>query len=154
MGSRRRHFSPPTLLLFSLFSIVVQWCPVVAAPRGVRLSLGDDPETSMRVSFSLIGASESLLGSSCLVQMALDSQFTIDNKTVSPPSFVGGYPRWENSTLVRFDLSGLSPNTEYFYRCGSSSGGFSPVYTLRTAPKPGARTVSLQRELVLLLFCF
>jgi hypothetical protein len=98
----------------------------IAAPQHVRISFMNDASTSVGVAWStLSGAAEAGI------------------KYGTSP---GSYPKTATGKLTKISatlgtvsevtLTGLSPNTTYYYRVGGAAGGWSAEHTLRTAIYP------------------
>ncbi|MCA9668507.1 MAG: metallophosphoesterase family protein [Myxococcales bacterium] len=102
----------------------------LAAPTFVRLSVIGDSATQIGVAWTtLTGTPEA----------------TVEYGTTS-----GSYTKTATGTVESnisatlghtsvATLSGLSPNTTYFYRVGGAQGGFSKEYTFRTGPTVNAK---------------
>jgi MYXO-CTERM domain-containing protein len=98
----------------------------LAAPQHVRISFMNDASTSVGVAWSTLSgaaAAEIKYGTSS-----------------------GSYPKSATGKLTKISatpgtvsevtLTGLSPNTTYYYRVGGAAGGWSAEHTLRTAIYP------------------
>ncbi|MDT3400998.1 purple acid phosphatase family protein [Mucilaginibacter terrae] len=45
----------------------------------------------------------------------------------------------DSSYNYKAEIKNLNPGTRYYYQCGSEAGGWSAVYTFKTAPIPGKK---------------
>ncbi|MCE9573496.1 MAG: metallophosphoesterase family protein [Deltaproteobacteria bacterium] len=103
------------------------------APRQVRLSLVDDPRTTIAVAWRT--GDDATIGTTVRYgQAALDQ--TATGATFLVPSATGGRP----IRMHEARLCGLAPDTSYRYQVGARGGDgverFSPVFAFRTAPDP------------------
>lgn len=93
-------------------------------PIQLRIAFGDNPKTSMSVMWQTEQTTKASIvqyGTSpnTLKQTAAGKRAT--------------YPQ-ETGVLHEVLLTGLKPNTQYYYRAGDPEGGWSGIYSFRTAP--------------------
>lgn len=111
--------------MLSLWISVIAVSPVPAAfPQGV--ASGDVTDTSAIV-WTRAGTAEPLT-----VHVAADEQFA------GAVFSAEAAPAHEADLTVKFDVTGLSPQTTYYYRFVSAGGEVSEVGRFRTAPSPDA----------------
>eukprot|EP01117_Protostelium_nocturnum_P020394 TRINITY_DN9149_c0_g1_i1.p1 TRINITY_DN9149_c0_g1~~TRINITY_DN9149_c0_g1_i1.p1 ORF type:complete len:501 (-),score=116.23 TRINITY_DN9149_c0_g1_i1:61-1563(-) len=119
-----RHDETPETLC-TMFNYCPVDCCVSKAPEQVHISLSGDSITSMMVSWVTAKSDSSQvlfgLNPSSLSQSVSGSNYTYTS---------GGW----NGVLHKAEMSGLAPNTKYFYKVGGNKYGFSPVFSFRTFP--------------------
>lgn len=101
----------------------------LAAPTFVRLSVTEDPSTSMGVAWTTLSG---------------PAETTVEYGTAK-----GSYSQTAKGsatnlgatlgTVSEVTLTGLAPDTVYYYRAGGGAGGFSPEHSFRTAPAPSEK---------------
>jgi hypothetical protein len=114
------------IVLFILLSMIpVRVGTAASAPSGIRLSWTQDATNS---TITILWETDSS-GNPTEVQYGLTSSCEIGTETGF--SFADSWGVYENHQV---DLTGLSPNTKYFYKVSGDSGEWSAVYNFTTAP--------------------
>jgi hypothetical protein len=112
------------LLALGLIRCSTATPPATTIPEQVHIAFGEDPKSIMRIMW----------------QTGIATQKRIVEYGTSPSlgqSAEGIRPSYEYETgaLAEVTLRDLKPDVKYFYRVGDPIGGWSPVYSFRTAPK-------------------
>lgn len=110
------------LLLLPLLSLLSQTPTTV--PSQVRLSFGPDPKTTVSVVWHTQTETQT-----STVQNGESEKLgkTADGKTVSY--------EYQTNIIHEAQIKNLSPDKKYFYRAGDSAGGWSKIFSFKTAPK-------------------
>jgi Icc-related predicted phosphoesterase len=131
----RKEFRAGTLLLVVACLLVaaygvVGWAPILSAqpaaslaPAQIHLSWTEDPRTSMTVMWQTTAptATETV-------------EYGTTDKLGEKSTGRRVTYAYETGIIHEATLRGLKAGTPYFYRVGDAQGGFSPVYSFRTAP--------------------
>lgn len=102
---------------------------VSAAPQYIRTSATEDPSTSFGIAWTTISGIN-------------EATVEYGTTTGTYPSSVKGTVNFVSATLgsvSEVTLTGLTPDTTYYYRVGGIQGGFSKEHSFRTAPKQDAQ---------------
>ena len=111
---------PCAALLLSLITIVQS----DTAPGEVHIAYGDDPKTTMSVVWQT--------GTPTEAPTVQYGQSRSDLSRKAPAKRVRY--AYETKAIAEARLTKLRPDTTYFYRVGDKAGGWSAVYSFRTAP--------------------
>jgi Purple acid Phosphatase, N-terminal domain/Calcineurin-like phosphoesterase len=96
----------------------------IAAPKYVRLSYMENASNSLGVAWTTTSGTAEAVVKYGTTKGSYPKSVT--GKTTSVSTTLG--------TVSEVTLTGLTPNTTYYYRAGGSQGGFSPEYSFHTGP--------------------
>jgi hypothetical protein len=132
---KRQRRKPMKLKIISTkFSLVIFSCLLFTAgcddwtPRQIHLTVQGDSSTSVTISWVTLNELDT---ETHTVKHGLSSgDYTDEAMGISHelPNETSGY-------VHEVELTGLVPNTTYFYICGDGLGGWSPEYSFTTAPE-------------------
>jgi Calcineurin-like phosphoesterase/Purple acid Phosphatase, N-terminal domain len=114
------------LKIYLILSIIITtWSiPGFALPRQFRISLGDQPETQISVSWNSDSTEDNLL-----IYGTDPGNLSQSHDNIVPIILPDPL-----NYVFQSRLTALTPDTLYYYKAGNSQDGFSPLYSFKTAP--------------------
>lgn len=109
---------------FLAATVLLAVTQTATTPTQVRLAYGEDPTSMM----SVVWQTQDELQSPTV-------EFGISGNLGKSVSATRATYTYETGKIYEAKLQGLSPNTSYYYRVGSKSGGWSRSYSFKTAEK-------------------